>query len=86
MMTFLLGFYGVFSGFSVLYLVQNEYFSATSMIGVIALAGIVVGNAIMMIEYINILKANGVLIEDAVLNAAYTRAKPIILTSLTTIF
>ena len=86
MMTFLLGFYGVFSGFSVLYLVQNEYFSATSMIGVIALAGIVVWNAIMMIEYINILKANKASIEDAVLSAAYTRAKPIILTSLTTIF
>lgn len=42
MISFLLGFFGVFPGYALLYLRGGEYFSATSMIGVIALAGIVV--------------------------------------------
>ncbi len=86
MMTFLLWFFWVFWLFSLLYLVKNEYFSATSMIWVIALGWIVVWNAILLIEYINILRWNWVLLKDAILNAAYTRFKPIILTSLTTVF
>lgn len=85
MMTFLLWFLWVFPWFSILYLLKNEYFSATSMIWVIALWWIVVWNAIILIEYINILKKNWILIKDALLKAWYTRFKPIILTSLTTI-
>ncbi|MDD3646447.1 MAG: efflux RND transporter permease subunit [Candidatus Gracilibacteria bacterium] len=86
MITFLLSFFGVFPGFTLLYLVQNEYFSATSMIGIIALGGIVVGNAIILIDYLNILKVNGITIEEALLKAGYVRFAPIILTSLTTVF
>lgn len=85
MMTFLLWFLWVFPWFSILYLLKNEYFSATSMIWVIALWWIVVWNAIILIEYINILKKNWILLKDALLKAWYTRFKPIILTSLTTI-
>ncbi len=86
MITFLLGFFWVFWIFSLLYLIKNEYFSATSMIWVIALGWIVVWNAILLIEYINILLGNWVLLKDAILKASYTRFKPIILTSLTTVF
>ncbi len=86
MTTFLLGFFGVWPGFSFLYLIKNEYFSATSMIGIIALAGIVVGNAIILIDYINVLKKNGLTLKDALLKAGYVRFAPIILTSLTTVF
>lgn len=86
MITFLLWFFGVFPGFSILYLLQNEYFSATSMIWVIALAWIVVWNAIILIDYVDVLKKNGLTIEDALLKAWYTRFAPIILTSLTTVF
>lgn len=86
MITFLLSFYGVFPWFSFLYLLQNEYFSATSMIWIIALGWIVVWNAIILIDYINVLKRNGLTIEDALLKAGYVRFAPIILTSLTTVF
>lgn len=86
MITFLLWFLGVFPWFSILYLIKWEYFSATSMIWIIALWWIVVWNAIILIEYIDILKKNWVLLKDALLNAGYTRFKPIILTSLTTVF
>ncbi len=85
MISFLLWFFGVFPGFTILYLVNNEYFSATSMIGVIALAGIVVGNAILLVEYITILLKRGITLKMAIIDAGYTRMKPIFITSLTTI-
>lgn len=53
MMTFLFSFFGIFPGFSVLYLTSEVYFTATAMIGVIALGGIVVGNALILLDYIN---------------------------------
>jgi multidrug efflux pump subunit AcrB len=55
MTTFLLSFFGIFPGFSLLYLTSGVYFTATAMIGAIALGGIVVGNAILLIDYINLL-------------------------------
>jgi len=86
MITFLLGFFWVWPGFTFLYLFQNEYFSATSMIWVIALAWIVVWNAIILIDYINVLKKNWLTLNEALLKAWYVRFAPIILTSLTTVF
>ncbi len=87
MLAFLFGFFGVFPLFTLLYLLTNEYFSATSMIGVIALAGIVVGNSILLLEYIVILvKKEKVPLKDAVIQAGWVRMKPIVITSLTTIF
>jgi len=86
MITFLLWFFWVFPGFTVLYLLKNEYFSATSMIWVIALAWIVVWNAIILIDYLNVLKKNWLTIKNALLKAGYVRFAPIILTSLTTVF
>lgn len=86
MITFLLSFFWVFPGFSVLYLFKNEYFSATSMIWIIALWWIVVWNAIILIDYLNVLKKNWLTIKDALLKAWYVRFAPIILTSLTTVF
>ena len=86
MITFLLGFFGVWPWFTFLFLVNNEYFSATSMIWIIALAWIVVWNAIILIDYINVLKKNWLTLIEALLKAWYVRFAPIILTSLTTVF
>ncbi len=86
MITFLLSFFWVFPWFTALYLFNNEYFSATSMIWIIALWWIVVWNAIILIDYLNILKKNWLTIWDALLKAWYVRFAPIILTSLTTVF
>lgn len=79
-------FIGVMPGFALLGMTSNIYFSATSMIGAIALSGIVVNNAIMFLEYLNQLKNRGYTIEKAVIKAGKTRLLPIMLTSLTTIF
>ena len=85
MMTFLLGFFGVFPGYTLLYILDGEYFSATSMIWVIALAGVVVGNAIILIEYMNHLLAKWWTLKSSIINAGKTRLRPIVITSLTTV-
>jgi len=55
------------------------------MIGIISLAGIVVGNAILLIDYIQILKNRGWTIEKAIVEAGYVRFMPIMLTSISAI-
>ena len=57
-------------------------FTATSMIGMIALAGIIVRNSILLIDFINHALAAGRPMRDAVIEAAAVRAKPIALTAL----
>lgn len=57
-------------------------FTATSMIGMIALAGIIVRNSILLVDFINIEVARGVAFDEAVIRAGSVRAKPIVLTAL----
>jgi len=57
-------------------------FTATSMIGMIALAGIIVRNSILLVDFINQETARGVPLADAVIDACAVRAKPILLTGL----
>ncbi len=57
-------------------------FTATSMIGMIALAGIIVRNSILLVDFINHSLAAGLSLEQAVVKAGAVRAKPIILTAL----
>jgi multidrug efflux pump subunit AcrB len=57
-------------------------FSATSMIGMIALAGIMVRNSILLVDFINQKLQAGVALGDAVISAGAVRAKPIVLTGL----
>ena len=62
-------------------LVGAQY-TATSMIGMIALAGIIVRNSILLIDFINHAIADGKPLAEAVVEAASVRAKPIVLTGL----
>ena len=57
-------------------------FTATSMIGMIALAGIIVRNSILLVDFIMEQQRAGKSLEDAVVNASSVRAKPIVLTAL----
>jgi len=61
---------------------SKTYFTATSMIGFIALAGIVVRNSLLLIDFTNDLIKHGRSINEAVIEAAATRFRPIILTAL----
>ncbi len=69
---------GVMPGHALL----HAQFTATSMIGMIALAGIIVRNSILLVDFINLEVANGVPFQEAVIRSSAVRAKPIILTAL----
>ena len=71
---------GILFGFSL----NGVYFSATAMIGVIALAGIVVRNAIVLLEFIGDKLQEGEPLKQAILEAGAVRFRPILLTSVTT--
>lgn len=65
--------------------VTGRTFSVTTFIGVIMLAGIVVNNAIVLVDYINTLRRRGMERREAILQAGPTRLRPILMTALTTI-
>jgi multidrug efflux pump subunit AcrB len=69
---------GVMPGHALL----GAQFTATSMIGMIALAGIIVRNSILLVEFVNQELAAGATLESAVVRAGAVRAKPIALTAL----
>lgn len=60
----------------------DTQFTATSMIGMIALAGIIVRNSILLVDYIQQQVTQGVALQQAVIHASAVRARPIILTGL----
>lgn len=59
--------------------------SVPALIGLIMLAGIVVNNGILLIDYMNILRARGHDRNDAIVQAGQTRMRPIFITTLTTV-
>ncbi|QDP41619.1 efflux RND transporter permease subunit [Radiobacillus deserti] len=65
--------------------ITGQPLSITAFIGVIMLAGIVVNNAIVLVDYINILRARGMERQEAILEAGVSRMRPILMTTLTTI-
>jgi len=67
---------GVMPGHAML----GAQFTATSMIGMIALAGIIVRNSILLVDFINHSMHGGRSVEQAVVDACAVRAKPILLT------
>lgn len=66
-------------------LITGRTFSVPAFIGVIMLAGIVVKNAIVLVDYINVLRRRGMECKEAILQAGPTRLRPILMTALTTI-
>ena len=56
-----------------------------SGVGIISLAGVVVNNAIVLIDYTNKLKEGGLKLNDAIISAGATRLRPVMLTAITTV-
>lgn len=61
--------------------IMGAYFSAPSMIGFIALAGIMVRNSVLLIDFIDIRLKDGIPLKQAVIEAGAVRTTPIILTA-----
>lgn len=59
----------------------DAYFTATSMIGVIALAGIMVRNSVLLVDFINLRLEEGIPLRQAVIEAGAVRTTPILLTA-----
>ncbi len=84
---------GIMPGFWLLNLIVDRpvggfdnpvFFTATAMIGMIALAGIVVRNALVLINFIRTSRADGAPARQAVLESGAVRMRPILLTAATT--
>ncbi len=61
--------------------IMGAFFTATSFIGMIALAGIMVRNSVLLIDFINLRTAEGVPLKQAVIEAGAVRTTPILLTA-----
>lgn len=75
-----LGIIGIFPAHWML----DQAFSATSMIGIIALAGIVVRNSLLIIDFVMDFRAQGVPVREAILQGTLLRLRSILLTALST--
>ena len=73
---------GAFLG---LFILRLPFSITMSGVGVISLAGVVVNNAIVLIDYTNKLRTRGLELVDAVVLAGATRLRPVMLTAITTI-
>ena len=85
---------GIFPGFWILNMVGEReiagapepvLFTATAMIGMIALAGIVVRNSLILVEFIDQARAAGLALKEALLQAGAVRMRPVLLTAGTTL-
>ncbi|MGB9586407.1 MAG: efflux RND transporter permease subunit, partial [Anaerolineales bacterium] len=73
-------------GIVLLYLLTGKIFSLMSYVGMVMLVGIVVNNAIVLVDYMNILRWRGYPLDDVLLIGCSRRLRPILMTTLTTIF
>ncbi len=73
-------------GLGLIFLLTGSTFSILSFLGVLITVGIVVNNSIVMIDLVNQLRERGQERRDALLNGCTARLRPILMTSLTTLF
>lgn len=82
MTSIILSFGGVFVGLSVM---EMPFGIIMTGVGVFSLAGVVVNNAIVLIDYTNRLRERGIHTKEAIIAAGCTRLRPVLLTAVTTI-
>ena len=81
MFTIPLAFTGGFMGL----VVSNSELSVIALIGFVMLSGVIVNNGIVLVDYMNQLRAGGMSKHEAILTAGKTRIRPVLMTALTTI-
>jgi HAE1 family hydrophobic/amphiphilic exporter-1 len=75
----------LFIGVIWIYKIGDEAMSVFSAVGIVALVGIVVNNGIVLVDYTNTLRARGLNVRSACIEAGRNRLRPILMTGLTTI-
>ena len=68
------------------HIIMGQNLTILSLIGIVALAGVVVNDSLVLVDFINRYRADGHAVYEAVLEAGPRRFRPILLTSLTTFF
>ena len=66
-------------------LIMQAYFGFTSLLGILSLVGIIINNAIVLIDRIELERAQGVPVWEAIVSAGARRLRPILITTLTTV-
>jgi HAE1 family hydrophobic/amphiphilic exporter-1 len=74
-----------FSGVVLAHVVMGITMSVISMVGGVMLIGIVVKNAIVLVDYINLMRERGLGLKEAIVESGQSRLRPVLMTSLTTI-
>lgn len=74
-----------FVGVILFLLIFNETISVISFLGAILLVGIVVKNAIVLVDFINITRARGIPLREAIIESGRNRLRPVLMTTLTTL-
>jgi HAE1 family hydrophobic/amphiphilic exporter-1 len=75
----------LFIGVIWIYKSTGQAMSMFSVVGIVALVGVVVNNGIILVDFTNTLRARGMKVREACLEAGRSRLRPILMTSLTTI-
>jgi HAE1 family hydrophobic/amphiphilic exporter-1 len=72
-------------GVVLVYIFTGQNLSSFSLVGVVMLAGIVVNNGIVLVDYTNLLVRGGMAVREASLEAGVSRLRPVLMTTLTTV-
>jgi HAE1 family hydrophobic/amphiphilic exporter-1 len=72
-------------GVVMIYLITGQPISLFTMVGIVILAGVVVNNGIVLVDYTKILVGRGIPVRQAVLEAGFSRLRPVLMATLTTI-
>ena len=75
-----------FSGVALGLFISGVNLSVLAFLGLVMLVGIVVNNAIVLVDYINILRRSGLSLVEAVVSGGKSRLRPVLMTTLTTLF
>jgi len=74
-----------FTGVVLAHIATGTTMSVISMVGGVMLIGIVVKNAIVLVDYINLMRARGLGLKESIVESGQSRLRPVLMTSLTTI-
>ncbi|MCL2042823.1 MAG: efflux RND transporter permease subunit [Treponema sp.] len=73
-------------GIVAIYLITNTIFNVLTAVGLLVLVGVIVNNGIVLVDYTNLLRKRGYPLHEACVEAAGNRLRPILMTTLTTVF
>ena len=74
-----------FIGVIAIYALNGSRLSVVTVMGVLVLVGTIVNNGIVLVDYTNLLRKRGLALEDACVEAARNRLRPILMSTLTTV-